>query len=122
MLKTFCYSKIHRATITSTNVDYEGSITVDSILLKEANIRPYEQVHVLNINNGQRFVTYTIEGEANSGTIQVNGAAAHLCSPGNLIIIVSYCQLSEVESQDFKPKVVCVDSHNHIVELTKVGK
>lgn len=119
MFKTFCSAKIHRATITSTNIDYEGSITIDSALLQRANIQPYEQVHVLNVNNGQRFITYAIEGEANTGTIQVNGAAAHLCEVGDLIIIVSYCQIDEVEAQDFKPTVVIVDANNKMVELAK---
>jgi aspartate 1-decarboxylase len=120
MLKTFCAAKIHRATITSINLDYEGSITIDSDLLEKAGIQPYEQVHVLNVNNGQRFVTYAIKGETGSGEIQVNGAAAHLCEPGDLIIIVSYCQIAHSESFGFKPTVVNVDSQNRAVELTKV--
>jgi len=114
MLRTFFHSKIHRATVTSVNLDYEGSITIDSNLLKAADIFPGEQVQVLNINNGNRFITYAIEGKANSGTIQVNGAAAHLCKEGDLLIIISYCQLSEGEVASFKPKVVYVDSLNRI--------
>lgn len=121
MLKTFCYSKIHRATITAVNLDYEGSVTVDSALLREAGIAPYEQVHVLDINNGNRFVTYAIEGEVNSGTIQINGAAAHLCKEGDLVIIISYCQLSESELTNFKPKVVHVDSQNRQVQLVETS-
>lgn len=120
MQKTFCFSKIHRATITSVNIDYEGSVTVDSELLKAANIKPYEQVHVLDINNGNRFVTYAIEGERGSGVIQINGAAAHLCKPKDLVIIISYCQLSEEEIEGFKPKVVYVNEANKIVELSGV--
>lgn len=117
MLKTFCQAKIHRVTVTSVNIDYEGSITVDTELLKAAGIQPYEQVHVLDINNGNRFITYAIEGEAGSGTIQVNGAAAHLAKVGDLAIIISYCQLTEAEAVDFKPKVVHVDSSNRQVQL-----
>ncbi len=110
MLRTFCHSKIHRVAITSVNLEYQGSITVDSDLLEKADIKPYEQVHVFDINNGNRFITYAIEGEKGSKVIQINGAAARLCSVGDLIIIVSYCQLSLEESQNFKPKVVYGDS------------
>ncbi len=119
MLKTFCYSKIHRATIKSVDLNYEGSITIDQELLKKADIQPYEQVHILNINNGNRFITYTIPAEPNSGIIQVNGAAAHLCKADDLIIIISYCQIniSEINpDQPLKPKVVLVDQNNKIVK------
>lgn len=106
MFRTFCHSKIHRATITSVHLEYEGSITIDSVLLEKADIKPFEQVHVFDINNGNRFITYAIQGERGSGIIQINGAAARLCSVGDLVIIVSYCQLSEEESRNFRPKVV----------------
>ncbi|MDJ0625790.1 MAG: aspartate 1-decarboxylase [Candidatus Caenarcaniphilales bacterium] len=117
MLKTFCQAKIHRVTVTSVNLDYEGSITVDSDLLRAAGIQPYEQVHVLDIDNGSRFITYAIEGEPGSGTIQVNGAAAHLCKKGDLAIIISYCQLTKEESLNFRPRVVHVNSRNQQVQL-----
>ncbi len=119
MLRTFCHSKIHRATVTSVDLHYEGSITVDIELLNKADIKPYEQVHVFDVNNGNRFITYAIPGEAGSGTIQVNGAAAHLSSAGDLVIIVSYCELEEIEIENFKPKVVYVDSSNRAVELER---
>lgn len=113
MIKTFCQSKIHRATVTSVDLNYEGSITVDAALLKLAGIQPYEQVHVLDINNGSRFVTYAIEGPSDSGIIQVNGAAAHLVEQGDLVIIISYCQLSVSELvKPFKPTVIYVDEKN----------
>jgi aspartate 1-decarboxylase len=112
MLRTFCFSKIHRGTITSVNLDYEGSISVDADLLKAAKMSAYEQVHVLNINNGNRFVTYIIEAPAGSGQIQINGAAAHLCKQDDLAIIISYRQMSEDECKDFKPHLVYVDSQN----------
>ncbi|MFN5539959.1 MAG: aspartate 1-decarboxylase [Candidatus Melainabacteria bacterium] len=121
MLRTFFHSKIHRATITSTDLDYEGSITIDIDLLKASRILPYEQVHVLDINNGNRFVTYTIPGEAGSGTIQVNGAAAHLCKPGDLIIILNYCQLNDEEIKDFKQLKIQVDQNNRVINSIEDG-
>lgn len=112
MQLTILKSKIHRAAITSANLNYEGSISIDPDLLKAANILPYELVHVVNINNGQRFETYTIEGKAGSGEIQLNGAAARLGQVGDLIIILSYCLLPADEAAKFKPTVVKVDSKN----------
>lgn len=114
MQRTFFRSKIHRASVTDTYLNYEGSITVDQALLEAADINPYEQVHVLNINNGQRFITYAINGEKNSGVIQVNGAAAHLCKKNDLLIIISYCQLNSEDIDDFKPNIIYVDSSNKI--------
>ena len=105
-------SKIHRARVTDCNVDYEGSITIDRKLMIEADIIPYEQVHVLNINNGARFTTYAIEGE--QGEICLNGAAARLAVKGDIVIILSYCHVEDEEVHDFLPKLVYVDAENAI--------
>jgi aspartate 1-decarboxylase len=105
-------SKIHRATVTDSNLTYEGSITIDSELMKLADILPYEQVHVLDLNNGNRLETYVIEGEPGSGVICLNGAAARLVHPGDLVIIMAYVVLEEEELHDFKPRIVCVDENN----------
>jgi aspartate 1-decarboxylase len=109
-------SKIHRAHVTDANIDYEGSITIDRRLMDEADILPYEQVHVLNINNGTRFNTYAIEGQEDSGEICLNGAAARLAVKGDLVIILSYCHVSDEEARSFTPKVVHVDAKNAIVK------
>ena len=106
MLKTFFHSKIHRIPVSSVNLEYQGSITIDADLLEQAQIQIYEQVHVLNLNNGHRFITYAIEGERKSKTVQVNGAAAHLCKTGDLLIVVTYCQLNEQEQKNHQPKVI----------------
>ncbi len=114
MQRVMLKSKIHRATITEANLDYEGSITIDSSLLKAANIIPFEQVKVYNISNGERFDTYVISGEANSGEICLNGAAARKGSPGDLIIIASYAILDENEVANHAPTIVHVDENNSI--------
>ena len=111
-MRVMLKSKIHRATVTDANIDYEGSITIDKKLMTEADILPYEQVHVLNINNGHRFTTYAIEGE--SGEICLNGAAALLANKGDLVIILTYATVSEAEARGLKPKVVLVDAENKI--------
>ncbi|HEY32318.1 MAG TPA: aspartate 1-decarboxylase [Dehalococcoidia bacterium] len=103
-------SKIHRAHVTDCNIDYEGSITIDRKLMEEADILPYEQVQVLDINNGSRFTTYAIEG--GPGEICINGAAARLVSVGDLVIILSYCHLRDDEARRFKPTLVHVDANN----------
>jgi len=108
-------SKIHRATVTDANINYEGSITIDSKLMKEADILPYEQVHVLNINNGARFTTYAIEGGEGSGEICLNGAAARLAVKGDLVIILTYTQIPEEQLKDYRPKIVHVNEKNEIV-------
>ena len=105
-------SKIHRATLTGTELDYEGSITVDQNLLEKADILPGEQVHVLNINNGQRLVTYTIAAPRGSGTILLNGPAARLGTVGDKVIIISYCQISANKAKDLKAKIVLVNDEN----------
>jgi aspartate 1-decarboxylase len=109
-------SKIHRAHVTDANIDYEGSITIDKKLMAEADILPYEQVQVLNINNGARFSTYAIEGDEGSGEICLNGAAARLAVKGDLVIILTYCDVSEEEARNHTPKVVHVDAENAIVK------
>lgn len=114
-MRTMLKSKIHRARVTSVNIDYEGSISIDSLLMKAADILPYEMVHVLDVENGQRFQTYAIEGESDSGVIAVNGAAARLVGKGDTVIILSYAAVSEVEARHIKPTLVYVDSNNAIV-------
>ncbi len=105
-------SKIHRATVTDANLNYEGSITIDRKLMEAADILPYEQVHVVDINNGNRLVTYAIEGE--SGEICLNGAAARLVHKGDIVIILAYTNVAENELRDFHPRLVYVDSKNQI--------
>lgn len=116
MLRTLCRSKIHRATITEANVDYIGSLTIDRDLLERSDILPFEQVHVVNVSNGQRLVTYAIEGPRGSGIICLNGAAAHRGQPGDIIIVITYGQYSPEELRDFTPRVVFVDEANRPVE------
>jgi aspartate 1-decarboxylase len=108
-------SKIHRARVTDGNIDYEGSITLDKRLMEAADIVEYEQVYVLNINNGARFHTYAIEGEADSGVICLNGAAARLVSKGDLVILLTYHELEESECQGYHPRLVYVDDRNRII-------
>lgn len=114
MRRIMMRSKIHRATVTDVRLDYEGSITVDSALLKAAGILPYEQVHVLDVDNGARLTTYAIEGEAGSGVVQVNGAAARLVSRGDIVIVIAYSDYDEAELAGFHPTVVHVDAANGI--------
>ena len=110
-------SKIHRARVTECNIDYEGSITIDKKLMKAADILPYEQVQVLNLNNGARFATYAIEGE--SGEICLNGAAARLAIKGDTVIILSYCHVEDEEAHEFTPRLVYVDAKNAIIEAKR---
>ena len=112
MHRTMLKSKIHRATVTDCDLHYVGSITVDVDLLEQANILENELVHVLDIDNGQRFETYTIAGERGSGMMQVNGAAARLVAKGDKIIVVTYATYSEQELEDYEPIVVHVDDDN----------
>ncbi|GAH75657.1 unnamed protein product [marine sediment metagenome] len=109
-------SKIHRARVTNLNIDYEGSVTIDQKLMEEADILPYEQVQILNINNGARFSTYAIEGERGSGEICLNGAAARLAAKGDSIIILSYCHVEDTQAHNFLPRLVYVDARNAITE------
>lgn len=115
--RTMLKSKIHRATVTDANLNYVGSITIDTDLLEAADIRPYEQVAVVNINNGQRFETYAIEGPAGGGDMCLNGAAARLAQPGDLIIVISYAQYDERDLDGYEPIVVHVDSANRPVQV-----
>jgi aspartate 1-decarboxylase len=110
-------SKIHRAIVTETNLNYQGSITIDKDLMELADILPNEKVQVLNINNGARFDTYAIEGERASGTICINGAAARLCQVGDIIIIISYAIMEDEEAKNYKPKVIFVDENNKPVNM-----
>jgi aspartate 1-decarboxylase len=108
-------SKIHRARVTDANIDYEGSTTIDRKLMQAADILPYEQVHVLNVNNGARFMTYAIERGEGSGEICLNGAAARLAVKGDIVIILTYTQIPEEQTKNYKPKVVHVNEKNAIV-------
>lgn len=114
MLRSVCKSKIHRATVTDTHLSYEGSITIDSDLLAAADILPHEKVQVVNTNNGERFETYVIAGEAGSGAMCMNGAAARLAQPGDIVIVISYCLLDDAEARKHEPTVVKVDAENKI--------
>ena len=108
-------SKIHRATITSADLHYEGSLTVDQDLLDAADLLSYEEIQVVNVNNGARFTTYVIPGERGSGVVQLNGAAARLGMPGDLVILIAYATIEDAEAERFVPRVVFVDERNHIV-------
>ena len=114
-MRNMLKSKIHRATVTDANINYEGSITIDKKLLREADILPYEQVHVLNVNNGARFTTYAIEGEEGKGDICLNGAAARLAVKGDIVIIITYTNINEEDLKNYKPKIVHVNRNNEIV-------
>ena len=105
-------SKIHRAALTGVEPDYEGSITLDRALMKRAGILPFEQVHVLNLNNGARLITYAIEAPAGSGTVMLNGPAARLGLKGDVVVILTYAHFSDEEARRNKPTVVLVDAHN----------
>ena len=112
MMRSMCKSKIHRATITEANLDYEGSLTVDELLMEAADIVPYEMVQVLNLNNGQRFETYAIPGPKGSGVICLNGAAARLGVVKDKVIIISVALVDESDVPSFSPKVVFVNDKN----------
>jgi len=119
MLLEFLNSKIHRATVTDANLNYVGSITIDETLLKASNIREWQKVEILDVNNGERFQTYVIKGKADSGQIFLNGAAARKVQPGDKVIIVTYGQFEEKEIENFKPTIVIVDDKNKIAEIKK---
>jgi len=114
MLLHILKSKIHRATVTDANLNYQGSITIDKDLLEASNIQVNEKVQIVNNNNGARLETYVIEGERRSGTICLNGAAARLVQPGDEVIIIAYVILSEEEAKHHEPKIVFVDKNNKI--------
>jgi len=111
-------SKIHRATVTHADLAYEGSVTVDRDLLEAAEILPFEAVHIWNVTRGTRLVTYALEGPAGSGAICVNGAAAHLNSPGDLVIIATFAEMTAEEAREHRPKVVRVDEQNRITDTS----
>jgi aspartate 1-decarboxylase len=114
MLITLMKSKIHRARVTEANLDYVGSITIDASLMAAADLLPNEKVQIVNNNNGQRFETYVIPGQRDSGVICLNGAAARLVQPGDVIIIIAYGLMSREEAQTFQPRIVFVDNTNRI--------
>ena len=117
MMIPMLYSKIHRATVTEANLDYEGSITIDRTLMDAAGLRVHQQIHIYNITTGTRFETYVLEGEADSGAIEINGAAAHKASKGDLVILCTYAQFHGAEADKWEPKVVFVNENNAIKEL-----
>ncbi|KAA0218879.1 MAG: aspartate 1-decarboxylase [Lautropia sp.] len=117
MYRHFLKSKIHRATVTHCELHYEGSCAIDEDLLDSADISENEQVHVWNIDNGERFVTYAIRGERGSGIVSLNGSAARRAAVGDLVIIATFAMLSEADQQTHRPRVVLVDEHNRCTEL-----
>ena len=117
MQRTMLKSKIHRATVTECDLNYVGSITIDPDLLEAADVREHEQVHVVDVDNGARFETYTIAGERGSGEMRVNGAAARLVHRGDTIIVISYASYDEAELDRYEPRVVHVDRGNRIVDV-----
>lgn len=119
MQRMMLQSKIHRATVTDANLHYEGSITVDESLMEKANLVPFEQVHIYNVSNGERFETYVIRGPRNSGTICLNGAAARRVAKGDLIIIASYAMMDAEEAKLHNPRLVYVDAQNR--PMTKMA-
>jgi aspartate 1-decarboxylase len=119
MTRKLLRAKIHRATVTGADLDYEGSVTIDRELMDLTDLVDYEAVHVWNVTNGERFQTYAIPGERHSGVVCVNGAAAHKVSKGDLIIIAAFSWMEEDEARAWQPKVVFVDDENRPVELRK---
>lgn len=119
MQLTMLKSKLHRACVTHAELDYEGSCAIDIALMRQANILPYEQLHIYNVTNGERFITYAIEAEEGSRIISVNGAAAHKANPDDRIIICTYTTLEQQEAKAFKPSLVYLDENNRV---TGTGK
>jgi aspartate 1-decarboxylase len=117
MMRIMLKSKIHRATVTQADLDYVGSVTLDAALMEAADLLEGEQVAIVDITNGARIETYVIPGERGSGIIGINGAAAHLVHPGDLVIIISYAMLSDAEARALEPRIVHVDEKNRIVKL-----
>ena len=124
MLRTMCKSKIHRATVTGADLNYIGSITIDPELMEAADLLEFEQVSVVNVNNGARFETYVIPGERGRGEICLNGAAARLVHPGDKVIVISYGQYDEAEMERYRPRFIFVDEQNRISRdaLRAVGR
>ncbi|RUT01282.1 aspartate 1-decarboxylase 2 [Dulcicalothrix desertica PCC 7102] len=119
MYRTILLAKIHNCTLTAANINYVGSVSIDQVLLDKSGILPYEQVQVVNINNGERFTTYAIPAAANSGAIELNGAAARLGILGDRLIIMSYGQFTMDELKTFSPTVVLVDEKNRLLEVRR---
>ena len=117
MQRNMLYAKLHRVTVNEADMNYVGSVTIDRALLEAARLLPGERVDVVDVTNGARLTTYVIEGEAGSGQIRINGAAAHLIQPGDIAIIIAYAQMDEVEAATFVPRVVFVDHDNRIVNI-----
>lgn len=116
MQRTMLKSKLHRVHVTHSELNYEGSCAIDETLLEAADIREYQQIDIYNITNGERFTTYAIRAQHNSGTISINGAAAHKANPGDLLIIATYAAYTELELEKFKPLLVYVDADNRIID------
>ncbi|TVT41121.1 aspartate 1-decarboxylase [Amycolatopsis rhizosphaerae] len=114
MYRTMLKSKIHRATVTQANLHYVGSVTIDEALMEAADLLPGEQVSIVDVTNGARLETYVIAGPRDSGVIGINGAAAHLVHPGDLVILISYAQMDQAEAVSFQPRIVFVNADNHI--------
>lgn len=117
MLRTMFHAKIHRATVTQADLHYVGSVTVDQDLLDAAGILPGELVSIVDVTNGARLETYTIAGDRGSGVLGINGAAARLIQPGDIVILIAYAQMDDAEARTYQPSVVHVDENNKIVEL-----
>ena len=117
MLRTLINGKIHRATVTQADLHYVGSVTIDADLMDAADIVDGEQVHIVDIDNGARLVTYAITGERGSGVIGINGAAAHLVHPGDLVILIAYGTMEDAEARECKPRIVFVDAANKQIDL-----
>lgn len=121
MQRIMLHSKIHRATVTQADLHYVGSMTIDRDLMDAANLLPGQQVDVVDVDNGNRLTTYAIEGKRGSGTVCINGAAARLISPGDLVIVIAYAMMDDQEARSFEPQVVFVDKFNRIVEVGHDG-
>lgn len=117
MFRTMMTAKIHRATVTEANLNYVGSITIDKAILDALDLLPNEKVQIVNNNNGARLETYIIEGESGSGVICLNGAAARLVQPGDVVIIIAYAMMTDEQARKHKPKVAIMDEHNKIAQL-----
>ena len=116
MQRLMLKSKLHRVTVTHSELGYEGSCAIDETLLEAADIREYQQIDIYNVTNGERFTTYAIKAQRDSGIISVNGAAAHKADPGDIVIIATYAMYNELELQKFQPELVYVDAANRIVD------
>lgn len=117
MILTLLKCKLHKATVTHSDLEYEGSCAIDADLLEAVGIRQYEQIHIYNLANGERFTTYAILAEAGSGVISINGAAAHKADPGDRVIICAYAQLDRGEAVNFRPRLVYLDDDNRITRI-----